>query len=277
MAVDKEFLADAELILSKRHDNGADYWATPDKRLIKGAPFHTLECAGYLLDLGMEPDEPVLRETADLIFEAWQDDGRFKLYPKGVIFPCQTANAARVLCRLGYAKDERIGKTLEHLLEIQYADGGWRCEKFYFGRGPETECSNPHTTLQALDAFRYSPYLDQEPKLDPAVDFLLSHWDIRKPIGPCHYGIGTLFMQVEYPFRNYNLFVYVYILSFYQRARKDKRFREALAILEGKMVDGQVVVERRAPKLSGLSFCKKGSPSKLATKCYHEIAANLCK
>jgi hypothetical protein len=29
-------------------------------------------------------------------------------------------------------------------------------------------------------------------------------------------------MQVEYPFRNYNLFVYVYVLSFYDRAKKDE-------------------------------------------------------
>jgi hypothetical protein len=50
--------------------------------------------------------------------------------------------------------------------------------------------------------------INKEPLLDRAVDFLLEHWTIRKPIGPCHYGIGTLFMQVEYPFRNYNLFIY---------------------------------------------------------------------
>jgi hypothetical protein len=53
----------------------------------------------------------------------------------------------------------------------------------------------------------------------------------------------------EYPFRNYNLFVYVYVLSFYNQAKKDKRFLEALEILKSKMVDGQIVVERIVPKL----------------------------
>ncbi|WP_206711584.1 hypothetical protein [Peribacillus faecalis] len=104
---------------------------------------------------------------------------------------------------------------------------------------------------------------------------MLEHWEIRKPIGPCHYGIGTLFMQVEYPFRTYNLFEYVYILSFYDRAKSDRRFLEALKTLKEKLIDGQIVVERVVPKLAQLSFCKKGEPSLLATKRYEEIARNL--
>uniref|UniRef100_UPI000A650119 hypothetical protein n=1 Tax=Clostridium sp. NkU-1 TaxID=1095009 RepID=UPI000A650119 len=108
-----------------------------------------------------------------------------------------------------------------------------------------------------LDAFRFSGYLNKEQALDKAVDFLLEHWVIRKPIGPCHYGIGTLFMQVEYPFRNYNLFEYVYILSFYNRAKNDSRFLEAFEKLKSKTVNGQIIVERVVPKLAKLSFCKK--------------------
>lgn len=275
MAIEKQYLQDAEAIISHRYDNGGDFWTTPDKRLLKGAPFSTLESVLFLLELGMDPTEPLLQEAAELFFNAWREDGRFKLYPKGSILPCQTAHAASMLCHMGYAADDRLQKTFRHLLDIQYHDGGWRCEKFFFGRGPETEYSNPMPTLTALNAFRFSDYVNKEPALDKAVDFLLEHWTIRKPIGPCHYGIGTLFMQVEYPFRNYNLFIYVYVLSFYNRAKKDGRFLEALEALESKMVDGQIVVERVVPKLAGLSFCKKGEPSKLGTLRYHEIIRNL--
>ena len=275
MAIEKQYASDVEAILSHRYDNGSDLWTTPDKRLLKGAPFSTLESALFLLELGMEPADPLLKEAAELLFSTWQEDGRFRLYPKGSIYPCHTAHAANVLCHMGYAGDIRLQKTFRHLLDIQYIDGGWRCNKFSFGRGPETEYSNPFPTLTALNAFRFSHYLNKEPALDKAVDFLLEHWTIRKPIGPCHYGIGTLFMQVEYPFRNYNLFVYVYVLSFYDRAKEDKRFHEALEMLESKMANGQIVVERVVPKLAGLSFCKKGKPSGLGTKRYHEILKNL--
>lgn len=275
MAVEEQYLSDVEAILSHRYDNGADFWATPDKRLLKGSPFSTFDSVLYLLELDMSPDEPVLKDAADLIFSVWQEDGRFKIYPKGSIYPCQTAIAANVLCHMGYASDIRLQKTFQHFLDTQYSDGGWRCNKFSFGHGEETEYSNPHPTLNALNAFRFSDFLNKEPALDRAVDFLLEHWVIRKPIGPCHYGMGTLFMQVEYPFRNYNLFQYVYVLSFYKRAKKDSRFLEAFEALKSKTVDGQVVVERVVPKLAKLSFCRKGAPSILATKRYHEILENL--
>ena len=277
MTIEEQYLEDAQEILSHRYDNGADFWTTPDKRLLKGAPFSTLESALFLLELGMEPWDPILKEVAELFFSVWQEDGRFKVYPKGAVYPCQTAHAVNVLCHMGYVFDDRIQKTLQHFLDIQYMDGGWRCNKFSFGRGPETEYSNPFPTLVALDSFRFSEYLNKEKALDEAVDFLLQHWTIKKPIGPCHYGIGSLFMQVEYPFRNYNLFLYVYVLSFYDKAKEDERFLEAFDALESKLVDGQVIVERVVPKLAKFSFCKKGEPSELATKRYHEILENLGK
>lgn len=277
MSVDKRYAKDLEAILSHRYDNGADLWTTPDKRLLKGSPFSTFDCALILSELGMACDEPLMQEIIDLVFSTWKEDGRFKIYPSGGIYPCQTAIAANVLCHLGCVADTRIQKTLHHFLDTQFQDGGWRCNKFSFGRGPETEYSNPQPTLNILDAFRFSEALNKEPALDRGVEFLLEHWVIRKPIGPCHYGIGTLFMQVEYPFRNYNLFEYVYVLSFYDYAKKDARFLEAFETLKSKTVDGQIIVERVVPKLAKLEFCKKGKASEPATKRYLEILNNLGK
>jgi len=275
MTTDAKYQADIDIILSHRHDQGADYWTTPDKRLGKGSPFSILDSAHMLLELGMDPTHPILKEVADIIFSVWRPDGRFKLYPKGGILPCHTAYVASLMCRMGYAEDERLQATLRHFLDTPYTDGGWRCNKFSFGRGPETEFSNPLPTLNALDAFRFSMYLNSEPALDRAVEFLLMHWTIKKPIGPCQYGIGTRFMQVEYPLWGYSLFRYVYVLSFYEYARKDERFLEALGALEGKLRGGQVVVERIVPKLAKLAFCKKGEPSALATRRYCEVVGNM--
>ena len=136
MAVDEQYSSDIEAVLSHRYDNGADLWTTPDKRLQKGAPFSTLESVMLLLELGMETTNPLLKESAELIFSTWREDGRFKLSPHGAIYPCNTVHAAEVLCRMGYADDIRLQKTFEHLLDIQHTDGGWRCNKFSFGRGP---------------------------------------------------------------------------------------------------------------------------------------------
>lgn len=275
MVIAKQYQSDVEAILAKRYDNGSDLWATADGRLSVGSPFSSLQCALILSEIGMDHSEPVLKETAELIISSWREDGRFRLAPRGAIYPCHTATITRILCRLGYANDSRLKQTFDHLLEIQHNDGGWRCKKFSFGRGPETEFSNPGTTLEALDAFRFTHFLNQDERLDKAVEFLLDHWVTRKPIGPCHYGIGTLFMKVEYPFFRYNIYFYIYVLSFYKRAKKDQRFLEALQVLESKLVNGKIVVENPNRKLAGFFFCKKEEPSELATERYLEILKNL--
>lgn len=103
----------------------------------------------------------------------------------------------------------------------------------------------------------------------------MDHWETRKPLGPCHFGIGSLFMKIEYPFFRYNLFSYVYTLSFFKRAKTDHRFQNAFSLLESKLVDGKIIVENPNRKLAGLSFCRKGAASELATERYLEILKNL--
>lgn len=270
----KQYKSDIKAIIAKRYGNGADLWTTPDKRIAKGSPFSTLGSALMLAELGLTAT-PIMKDTAKLLLSSWREDGRFQIAPKSAIYPCHTAGAARILCRMGYTTDSKLKKTFEHLLKIQHNDGGWRCNTYKFGRGPETDFSNPGTTLEVLDAFRFTHFLNNDKQLDKAVEFLLNHWETREPLGPCHYGIGTLFMKVEYPFFRYNLFFYVHVLSFFERAKKDIRFLDALNILKSKMVKGKIIVENPNRKLANFNFCKKGEPSDLATERYNEILNNL--
>lgn len=109
-----------------------------------------------------------------------------------------------------------------------------------------------------------------------AVELLLGHWDSRTPLGPCHWGIGSLFLQIEYPFLRYNIFYYVYILSFFARSKEDRRFEAAFATLDSKLnEDGQIIFERPHRGLRGVEFCAKGQPSDLASARYREICENV--
>lgn len=270
------YISDVRAVLARRHDNGSDFWATADGRLGVGDPFSTVTSLLILHELRVPGTHEAVKGALDLLMRSWRDDGRYHLPPGGAIYPCHTATAARVLCRFGYADDRRLQRTFSHLLEIQHADGGWRCRKFPFGRGRETEFSNPGVTLQVLDAFRFTKGFRKERCLADAVESLLAHWETRLPLGPCHYGIGTLFMQTEYPFIRYNLFYYVYVLSFFERARADRRFLEALDVLKSKLdPQGRLVVERPHRKLAQLNLCAKGKPSAPATGRYCEILRNL--
>ena len=270
--------SDIDAILAKRHDNGGDFWASADNRIYVGGPFSTLSSLLMLHELGLKPSHEAVKGGLDLVWNAWRDDGRIRLAPKAPLYPCYTAEAARVLCRFGYTQDERLQRTASYFIDSGHANGGWRCQFTKFGKGPETECANPGATLFTLDFFRLLQRGKVGPEIERAVESLLDHWDVRKPIGPCHYGIGTLFMQVEFPFLRYNLFFFVYVLSFYHRAKGDDRFRDALKALESKLDEsGRVVVERPHRALKGFDFCKKGRPSDLATARYKEILGNLRK
>lgn len=110
MAAAGKYQADADAILAHLHDNGWDLWTTPDKRLFKGAPFSALESPLFLLELGMNPCDPLLKDIAELFFSVWRSDGRFQVYPKGSVYPCQTILAADLLCRMGYSSDDRLQK-----------------------------------------------------------------------------------------------------------------------------------------------------------------------
>ncbi len=275
MAVLRQYQSDLDAILGKRRDNGGDFWANADGRWGVGSPFSTFDCALILTELGVKRSDPVLKGIAEQILNAWQDDGRFRPAPEGAIYPCHTANAAQALCRLGYAKDRRLKRTFEHLFEVQHGDGGWRCNTVKLGRSPITDASNPGVTLAVLDAFRFTPFLNSDKRLDKAVKSLLGHWKTRKPLGPFEFGIGTLFMQVEFPFLRYNLFFYLFVLSFYDAAKKAKPLKEALKAFESKLVNGKVVVENPNRRLAKFAFCKKGEHSLLATKRYQEIRKNI--
>lgn len=97
MAVAPQYRDDVEAILATRHDNGADYWATPDRRLSKGGPFSTLQAPALLVELGVDPSEEVLRGAAELLLSTWREDGRFRLTPSGALYPCHTIHALSLI------------------------------------------------------------------------------------------------------------------------------------------------------------------------------------
>ncbi len=275
MDLKEKYKDDVAVIMAKINHNGGDLWATKDRKICKGSPFDTRDVALMLFELGFTKKDRIIQDIADLIFSTWKQDGRFRISPSGAVYPCHTIGAARVLCYLGYSDDNRIQKTFEYLLQAQQEDGGWKCNKYSFGRGPETNHSNPGPTLEALDAFRFTGLANSDKRLDKAVDFLLWHWETKKPIGPCHYGIGSLFMKTEFPFFRYNLFYYCYTLSFFQKAQKDLRFKDALFLLKKKCVDGKLIIENPNRQLASMDFCRKGQPSELATIKLKELMVNI--
>jgi len=270
---------DIAAILRRRFDNGGDHWATADGRVYVGNPFSTIAVLGMLHELGLSSNHEAVQGGLDLILRACRNDGRIQVAPGAPMYPCYAAEAVRILCRFGLTEHEAVRRSVSYMEEVVHEEGGWRCNFTKFGKGPETNHANPGATLYALDVLRFfTEKRSGAPVVEQAVEFLLNHWTSRMPIGPCHWGIGSRFMQLEYPFLRYNLFFYVYVLSFFARARRDSRFQAAVAALESKLnADGQIVVESPHRALKGLVFCAKGRPSDAATRRYREIVTNLSR
>ena len=127
--------ADIEEILSRRHDNGADYWATTDGRIYVGNPFSTIGSLNLLHELKLPRDHEAVRGGLDLILDACREDGRIRVAPRSPMYPCYTAEAARVLCRYGLTDDPAVQRSVTYLLQATHDSGGWRCSFTKFGRG----------------------------------------------------------------------------------------------------------------------------------------------
>lgn len=51
MTIEKQYMSDAEAIMSHRQDNGADLWTTPDERCCLPVPNYS--CCQYALPYGV--------------------------------------------------------------------------------------------------------------------------------------------------------------------------------------------------------------------------------
>jgi len=253
--------------------NGGSYWSRSDGDIHAPAGFSTIDVLNTLGDIGVRfNDYDILGEAIDFVFLFYDARGCFKYSQKSSRLPCLTARILTAFSRLGYLDDERIDKSYQYFLETQQNDGGWRCPGVKLGKSPETDASNPGTTLYVLDAFRFRENsIAERNQLDKAVQFLLQHWKTRLPLGPCNFGIGSRFFSIEYPFLRYNLFYYVYILSKYNIAREDNRYKESLEVLLKKSENNRICPETPHNAWSKYSFAQKNKYSEPATKRLLEI------
>ena len=260
-------------ILSTSEINGGKYWSRKDGNIHAPHGYSTIDVLNTLGEIGLKFDESkLIQDTIDFIFLYLDENGCFKYSPKSPRLPCITARILTAFGRLGYKNYPRIEKCYKYFLETQKEDGGWRCPTVKLGKSPQTDASNPGTTLYILDAFRFrlNSMSDIE-KLNKGVLFLLKHWETRKPVGPCEFGIGSRFLSIEYPFLRYNLFYYIYVLSHYRIAQKDHRFIEAKTRLIEKSKNNRIFPETPHKSWSNFSFARKNKVSKIATKRFQEI------
>lgn len=269
-------MTEIQAIFDRQKDNGGHFWSRADGDIHAPFGYSTIDTLFVLGEIGLSVNEnPIIAKAVDFVFAYQTQNGSFKYSPSSSKLPCMTARIIAALSRLGVV-DSRMEKSYQWMLDTQCSDGGWRCPTVKSGKSPATDAANPGTTLYVLDAFRYrNNNPDEKERLNQGVGFLLRHWVVRLPTGPCHFGIGSRFCQIEYPFLRYNIFYYVYVLSFYKAALNDSGFLEAYQKLAGKIKNGRLIPENPHKAWQQFDFGIKSQGSDVATERWNEIETNM--
>ena len=141
----------------------------------------------------------------------------------------QEGNALAVCCRLGLAGDPRVRLLAESLVEWQWPDGGWNCDKRASGRR-----SSFHESLPPMwGLHEYWVATGDDAAKEAAAwtaELFLEHRLFR--VGGTGEPIHPSFVTLHYPpFWHYNVLQALLVLSRMGLAR-DPRARDAIELLE---------------------------------------------
>jgi hypothetical protein len=264
-------------LINRKHENGGPFWSRSDGNILAPAGFCTIDVLHAIGQLGGKVTaSTALRDAANFLLTYQNDDGSFSYSQQTTKLPCNTANILSTLGRLGVSNSKPIDLAYSWLFTNQAPDGGWRCATVKRGKSPETNASNPGTTLWVLDACLFRDNDKQENKqLNRGVNFLLDHWNSRKPLGPCTFGIGSRFLKTEFPFRRYNLFYYVYVLSQYEDAVRDHRLHQAFEALKLQAKNGGLRIRAPHKAWKGSVFAPEIGPSRPSVEYWRELTKRL--
>jgi hypothetical protein len=229
------------LVSGQRRDGGFGVhpyqkWAGAHWRLVS------------LVELGISPGfKPAVRAT-DLVLKWLLGDAHLKNVPKinGLYRRCasQEGNALAVCSRLGIANDPRVKQLAESLIEWQWPDGGWNCD-----RKEDVHHSSFNESLSTLwGLVEYTKSTSDDPARDAAekaAEFFLRHKIFRScrtdQVRPPETFNSTPYRIFVHPFTDLHYPLYwhydiLQALTILSRAGKlsDPRTREAIGVIESK-------------------------------------------
>ena len=238
-------------------------------------PFHKL---AFLADLGLRISDPPIKKIANKVMEHQSKQGPFQLTTN---IPshfggsgkdtwawalCDAPVIVAALSQMGLSEDKRV-QTAINYLDGLIRDNGWPCAvspelgKF---RGPgrkDDPC--PYATLVMLKVLAQIPELQEGKSAKIGVETLLSLWDESKERHPYMFFMGTDFRKLKAPLFWYDILHVLDVLSHFKWARKDKRFKAMLKIVESKAdSDGRYVPESIWTAWKDWDFGQKKIPSK---------------
>jgi hypothetical protein len=179
---------------------------------------------------------------------------------------CDAPVIVSALIRLGLGDDKRVQTAVKYLDGL-IRDNGWGCVvspelgKF---RGPGSKHDPcPYATLAMLSILAHVPELREGESSKTGVETLLTLWDKSKEHHPYMFFMGTDFRKLKAPLFWYDILHVLDVLSYFKPARKDKRFKDMLKVVESKAGnDGRFVPKSVWAAWKDWDFSQKKVPSR---------------
>ncbi len=238
-------------------------------------PFHKLT---FIADLGLNVSDPPVKKIVEKVMEHQSTQGPFQL-PTNIPVHfggsgkdewawalCDAPVILASLIRMGMGKDPRVQRAIEYLISL-VRENGWPCAvspelgKF---RGPgrkDDPC--PYATLVMLSVLAHIPELRKSEAAKTGVETLLSLWENSRQEHPYMFFMGTDFRKLKAPLFWYDILHVLDVLSYFEWARRDKRFKQMLDLVESKADgDGRYVPESVWMPWKDWDFGQKKIPSR---------------
>jgi hypothetical protein len=247
-------------------------------------PFHKL---AFIADLGLNVSDAPVKKVAKKVMEHQSEQGPFQLTTnvpthfggsgkdEWAWALCDAPILVSALIKMGLGEDKRMQTAIEYLDGL-VRDNGFPCVvspelgKF---RGPgrkDDPC--PFATLAMLKVISRVPELQEGESAKIGVETLLTLWDESKERHPYMFFMGTDFRKLKAPMFWYDILHVLDILSQFEWARKDERFKDMLGVVESKADgDGRFVPESIWTVWKDWDFCQKKVPSRGLTFFVEQI------
>jgi hypothetical protein len=247
-------------------------------------PFHKL---AFIADLGLNVGDAPVKRIVKKVMEHQSEQGPFQLTTN---IPthfggsgkdtwawalCDAPILVSALVKMGLGDDKRVQAAIQYLDSL-LRDNGFPCAvspelgKF---RGPgrkDDPC--PFATLAMLKLISRVPELRAGKSAKIGVETLLSLWDESRERHPYMFFMGTDFRKLKAPLFWYDILHVLNILSLFEWARKDKRFKEMLSVVEAKADgDGRYTPESIWTAWKDWDFSQKKVPSRGLTLFVNQI------
>jgi hypothetical protein len=238
-------------------------------------PFHKLS---FLAELGLDIGDPAVKQIVHKVMEHQSEQGPFQL-PTNVPVHfdgsgkdewawalCDAPVIVSSLVQLGMQEDPRLQTAFEYLNRL-VRENGWPCTvspelgKF---RGPGRKADPcPYATLVMLQLLAHIPELRASQSAKTGVETLLSLWERSRDQHPYMFFMGTDFRKLKAPLFWYDLLHVLDVLRYFEWARKDKRFKDMLSLVESKADgDGRYTPESIWTVWKAWDFSQKKIPSR---------------